>query len=164
LSPDLALYLCRIGSSMSPMMQSAALRLHFGCGSFAAAGWIKRRSAFLSAGGFEQRLLIGWEEQLLALDLMRAGWELAYVDAVVARHYPSRQRDPSVRSRLIERNRLWVTWLRRPLGTVVGQTLRALWQTGGAVFRAPSDLVSPDAFRTRVEKIAAVKALAGYQR
>jgi N-acetylglucosaminyl-diphospho-decaprenol L-rhamnosyltransferase len=96
---------------------------------FLAGGSVVRRSAFLSAGGFEQRLLIGWEEQLLALDLMRAGWELAYVDAVVARHYPSRQRDLSVRSRLIERNRLWVTWLRRPLGTVVGQTLRALWQT-----------------------------------
>jgi N-acetylglucosaminyl-diphospho-decaprenol L-rhamnosyltransferase len=76
---------------------------------FLAGGSVVRRSAFLSAGGFEQRLLIGWEEQLLALDLMRAGWELAYVDAVVARHYPSRQRDLSVRSRLIERNRLWVT-------------------------------------------------------
>jgi N-acetylglucosaminyl-diphospho-decaprenol L-rhamnosyltransferase len=111
---------------------------------FLAGGSVVRRAAFLSAGGFEQRLLIGGEEHLLALELMRAGWELAYVDAVVAHHYPSPQRDPAARERLWKRNHLWIIWLRRPLGTVLSQTLRALW-------RSRTDRVARSAFVEAVQ-------------
>src|SRR5437762_1532820 len=41
---------------------------------FHAGASVVRRSAFLDAGGFEPRLLIGAEETQLALDLTSAGW------------------------------------------------------------------------------------------
>jgi N-acetylglucosaminyl-diphospho-decaprenol L-rhamnosyltransferase len=82
---------------------------------FVACAAVARRSAFLSAGGFYARLGFVGEEQLLAVDLARAGWRLAYVPDVVAHHYPS-PRDDHVRRRLAARNGLLVAWLRRPLG------------------------------------------------
>ena len=91
---------------------------------FVACGAIVRRDAFLSVGGFHPRLGIGGEEALLALDLARGGWELAYVPAVVVRHHPSPVRDAAARRRLQERNRLLVSWLRRRPGTVAAATVR----------------------------------------
>jgi GT2 family glycosyltransferase len=82
---------------------------------FVACGSVVRRSAFLQVGGFEPRMGIGGEEQLLALDLAAAGWGLAYVEEVVAHHHPWRPSErPGRRAREL-RNSLWVTWLRRPL-------------------------------------------------
>jgi len=81
---------------------------------FVACGAVVRRSAFLAAGGFHARFGIGGEEQLLAIDLAAAGWALAYVDDVVAYHYPSPVRDRQGRERIVTRNTLWTTWLRRP--------------------------------------------------
>lgn len=64
---------------------------------FAACGTVVRRSAFMQAGGFEQRFGVGGEEQILALDLLRGGWRLAYVEEIVAYHHPSTDRDPAKR-------------------------------------------------------------------
>jgi GT2 family glycosyltransferase len=80
---------------------------------FLACAAIVRRDAFLEAGGFETRLGIGGEEQLLAIDLARRGWGLAYVDSIVAHHWPSASRDPLRRRRVQARNGLWTAWLRR---------------------------------------------------
>jgi GT2 family glycosyltransferase len=80
---------------------------------FVACGAVVRRDAFLQAGGFHPRLGIGGEERLLALDLARAGWVLAYVDDVVAVHEPSKVRDREGRRRKLVRNALWTAWLRR---------------------------------------------------
>jgi GT2 family glycosyltransferase len=92
---------------------------------FVACGAIVRRDAFLAIGGFNERLGIGGEESLLALDLAAAGWSLAYVDDVVAYHHPSA--GPRIgRAQLMLRNDLWVTWLRRPLDVAIDTTVRCL--------------------------------------
>ena len=86
---------------------------------FLACGAAVRRSAFIDAGGFLPRLEMGSEERLLAIDMAVAGWELAYVDDVVAYHHPS-PRDGNLRRRTITRNDLWTAWLRRrPIGVIV---------------------------------------------
>jgi len=99
---------------------------------FLAAATMVRRDVFLAAGGFEPGFFLGGEEWLLAIDLARAGWGLAYVDDVVVHHAPSRRRDGAGRRALLVRNALWCAWMRRPLGT-------ALRQTAAAVAAAPRD-------------------------
>ena len=93
---------------------------------FAACGAVVRRSAFLEAGGFEQHFGVGGEEQVLALDMLRKGWQLAYVDELVAYHHPSPVRDESKRKRHEVRNALWSAWLRRPLPSAWAATRRIL--------------------------------------
>jgi N-acetylglucosaminyl-diphospho-decaprenol L-rhamnosyltransferase len=52
-----------------------------------------RRSAFVAAGGFHPRLLIGGEEELIATDLAEAGWTMAYVSKSEIHHHASRLRN-----------------------------------------------------------------------
>jgi GT2 family glycosyltransferase len=59
-------------------------------GSFLAGASVVRRSAFLDAGGFSPRLWLGGEEELLATDLLSAGWELCYLDDLVVHHQASK--------------------------------------------------------------------------
>ena len=89
---------------------------------FIACGAVVRRGAFLGVGGFDVRLGVGGEEELLAVDLAARGWGLAYVEEVVAHHHPSPSRDPAGRRRVQVRNALWSAWLRRPLGSAARQT------------------------------------------
>jgi GT2 family glycosyltransferase len=89
---------------------------------FIACGAVLRRAAFLEVGGFDVRLGVGGEEELLSVDLAAGGWGLAYVDEVVAHHHPSPSRDPSGRRRVQVRNALWSAWLRRPLGGAARRT------------------------------------------
>lgn len=93
---------------------------------FVACGAVVRRSAFLSTGGFDRRLQIGGEEELLALDLAAAGWALAYVPEVVAHHHPSSGRDAAGRRRRMVRNELWSAWLRGSSGAAARRSLRVL--------------------------------------
>jgi GT2 family glycosyltransferase len=101
---------------------------------FIACGAVVRRAAFVEVGGFNVRLGVGGEEELLAVDLAVRGWGLAYVDEVVAYHHPSPSRDPSGRRRVQVRNALWSAWLRRPLGGAARRTAQlaalALHQPG----------------------------------
>lgn len=90
---------------------------------FVACGAVVRRTAFLAAGGFNPRLGIGGEEQLLAFDLAAHGWELAYVESVVAHHHPYGGVRPS-RAELELRNELWTAWLRRRLPGAAWTSLR----------------------------------------
>ncbi|MEA2642464.1 MAG: hypothetical protein QOF51_3858, partial [Chloroflexota bacterium] len=97
---------------------------------FIACGAVVRREAYLAVCGFEPHFGVGGEEELLALDLAGAGWDLAYVPAVIARHYPSAMRDPTQRNRVIVRNALWSAWLRRPFHRALRNTAaaaRAAW-------------------------------------
>lgn len=89
---------------------------------FVACGAVVRREPFLAAGGFDGRFGIGGEETLLAMDLARAGWGLAYVDSVVAHHHPSPARNLTARRRREVRNGLWTAWLRRPLPAALRST------------------------------------------
>ena len=87
--------------------------------SFLAGASVVRRSAFLAAGGFEARLLIGGEEELLGADLAEAGWAMAYAPELEVHHHASRLRDPHLRRRQGIRNTLWFVWLRRPWRTAL---------------------------------------------
>jgi GT2 family glycosyltransferase len=92
---------------------------------FLAGASVFRRAAFLDAGGYEPRLFIGAEEELLAYELAARGWSICYVDELHVHHHPSAVRDSSARARLLARNRLWIAWLRRPPQVALSQTLRA---------------------------------------
>jgi GT2 family glycosyltransferase len=95
---------------------------------FLAGGSVVRRRAFLDAGGFDARFVVGGEEALLACDLASAGWELVYVDELELHHRPSAVRDVSARRRREQRNALWTAWLRRPASDALrltGRTIRA---------------------------------------
>ena len=91
-------------------------------GSFLAGASVVRRSAFLGAGGFSSRLWLGGEEELLATDLLSAGWELCYREDMVVHHRASPVRDARLRRRVGIRNTLWFTWLRRPLAPALRRT------------------------------------------
>jgi GT2 family glycosyltransferase len=98
---------------------------------FMACGTVVRREAFSEVGGFELRLGVGGEEELLAIDLASRGWQIVYVADVVAHHHPSSQRNPGRRSAQLVRNALWVAWLRRPARSA----LAATWRLGRAAIR-----------------------------
>jgi len=95
---------------------------------FVACGAVVRSRAYLGARGFEPGKGVGGEEQPLAAALMDKGWELVYVDEVVAQHRPSSRRDPADRSATATRNDLLFAWRRRsPTGAlrVTARELRA---------------------------------------
>lgn len=103
--------------------------------SFLAGASIVRRRAFLSAGGFHERLFIGGEEELLAADLLAQGWRIGYAPQLVVHHAPSSLRDAHGRRLQGIRNTLWFTWLRRPAPVAVRRTAALLRQV-------PPDTVS----------------------
>jgi GT2 family glycosyltransferase len=110
-------------------MAASPLPVHSGRPGFPVLGFLAcaamvRRSAFLAAGGFDRRFLVGGEEELLALDLAAAGWGLAYVPDIVVHHHPSSRRDTGHRRRVQARNALWVSWLRHPPDLVRARTAR----------------------------------------
>jgi GT2 family glycosyltransferase len=92
-------------------------------GSFLAGASVVRRDAFRSVGGFSSRLWLGGEEELLATDLLSAGWEICYLGQLVVHHAPSPVRDATRRRRIGLRNTLWFTWLRRPLAPALRRTV-----------------------------------------
>jgi GT2 family glycosyltransferase len=92
---------------------------------FLACGAVVRRDAFLGIGGFERRLGVGGEEELLSLELASAGHRLVYADRVAAHHRPAARRRPD-RRRSMVRNRLMVAWLRRPAASALRITGRLL--------------------------------------
>ena len=92
-------------------------------GSFLAGASAVRREAFRAAGGFSARLWLGGEEELLATDLLTAGWEICYLEDLTVHHAASPVRDTTRRRRDGLRNTLWFTWLRRPLRPALRRTL-----------------------------------------
>jgi ADP-heptose:LPS heptosyltransferase/GT2 family glycosyltransferase len=93
---------------------------------FVACGAVVRASAFRAAGGFQARLGIHGEEQLLALDLAARGWGLAYVDEVVAHHHPAGGNRAGSEGTAM-RNDFLSLWLRRPLARAAAGSARLLW-------------------------------------
>jgi GT2 family glycosyltransferase len=94
---------------------------------FLGCAAIVRRDAFLATGGFCERFLIGAEEELLAIDLRVAGWDLCYLDGIVAVHHPHLA-DRGPRGWLSRRNALWTSWLRKPLRLALRDTAVLVWQ------------------------------------
>ncbi|MDB1087846.1 glycosyltransferase [Streptomyces sp. ACA25] len=101
-------------------------------GSFLAAATVLRTDAFRTAGGFSPRLWLGGEEELLACDLLTAGWWLVHAGHLTVHHAPSALRDSTGRREDGIRNTLWTTWLRRPVGP-------ALRRSGHLLRTAPRD-------------------------
>ena len=93
---------------------------------FLACGAVVRRDAFLAVGGFEPHLLIGGEEEPVALALADAGWKLVYAPEVVARHHPSPRREASRRRHLLVRNHLLTSWRHYPVADAVRRTRAAV--------------------------------------
>lgn len=91
---------------------------------FVACGAVVRREAFLGVGGFDERFLIGGEEELLALDLRTAGWRCVYVEQIRAHHQPDTSDARPGRQRRLARNDVWTAWLRRHPRSAAAVTLR----------------------------------------
>jgi len=104
-------------------------------GSFLAGASIVRRAAYRQVGGFNERLWLGGEEELMAADLASAGWELCYLEDLLVHHQASVLRDRHLRRRHGIRNTLWFTWLRRPLPA-------ALRRTRDVLASAPRDRIT----------------------
>ncbi|HEX5463484.1 MAG TPA: glycosyltransferase [Burkholderiales bacterium] len=94
---------------------------------FMAGASVFRTAAFRQAGGYESRLFIGGEEELIALDLLSDEWKIVYAPMLTVHHYPSPQRDAPARRVLLARNAIWVGWLRLPA--------RDAWRRTGHVLR-----------------------------
>jgi GT2 family glycosyltransferase len=107
---------------------------------YLAGASVARRVAFLGVGGYEPRFFLGGEEALVAVDLVAAGWTIAYVPEVVAHHHPSAARDATRRRSLLARNALWLAWLRRGWRP-------ALRETAATARRAVTDPVARRALR-----------------
>lgn len=83
---------------------------------FLACSSIVRTEAFSAAGGFSPVLHFRGEEQLLAVDMARLGWDLCYCADLVAIHQPSEIRPTSAEQDARSlRNAALTTWMRRPL-------------------------------------------------
>ncbi|GAA5113918.1 glycosyltransferase family 2 protein [Haloechinothrix salitolerans] len=85
-----------------------------------------RAEAFREVGGFSERMWLGGEEELLALDLAAHGWWMCWDPDIVIHHAPSRARDPRRRRQLGIRNTLWTLWLRRPVRSALRRTVDVL--------------------------------------
>jgi GT2 family glycosyltransferase len=94
---------------------------------FLACSAVVRRDAFLAVGGFSRVLHFAGEETLLAYDLAAHGWQLCYVDSVIAHHHPSLLRPDRLARDVRElRNQTLVAWMRRPATVAVGAGLGLL--------------------------------------
>jgi N-acetylglucosaminyl-diphospho-decaprenol L-rhamnosyltransferase len=107
---------------------------------FLACAAIVRRDAFLDAGGFDYRLGIGGEEELLALDLAAIGWDCIYAPQVVAYHYPGPRSAGDNRQQRQMLNSLIVAAPRR-------RTVSALARWGNVLVLARTDPIAKEAFR-----------------
>lgn len=101
---------------------------------FMACAAVVRRPAFLAAGGFEPRFVVGGEEGLVALDLAAAGWKLVFAPEAVAHHLPSPSRDAARRRRRTVTNDLLTGVLRLPAAATAARAATALrdgqgWRT-----------------------------------
>ncbi len=122
---------------------------------FLGCACVVRRTAFVSAGGYSELLGVGGEEEMLAMDLAAAGWAAAFVDTVIARHFPSPSRNVAARQAVQRRNPVLIAWMRRPLG-------RALAATADMVRRAPADPVARRALAGLLPRLP--RAVAGRRR
>jgi GT2 family glycosyltransferase len=121
---------------------------------FMACAAMVRKSAFDSVGGFSTVLHFRGEEQLLAMDLAAAGWELCYCPDLVAVHRPSTARlpGPAQHARVL-RNEALTAWLRRPVPVCIRKTAALVRATTGDRAYAAAALEAvrllPEAVRQR---------------
>jgi len=93
---------------------------------YMAGACVFRTSLFHEVGGYEPRLFIGGEEELVALDVLESGHCIVYCDQLTVHHRPSSVRDSGLRRRMLARNAAWIAWLRLPWPRAFTATLYAL--------------------------------------
>lgn len=81
---------------------------------YMAGACVFRCALFRGVGGYEPRLFIGGEEELVAIDVLEAGYRIVYCERMTVHHHPSPARDSGRRRRLLARNAAYVGWLRLP--------------------------------------------------
>jgi GT2 family glycosyltransferase len=110
---------------------------------YMAGACVFRTSLFREVGGYEPRLFIGGEEELVALDVLAANHSIVYCEHLTMRHHPSRARDSGLRRRTLARNAAWIAWLRLPFLQAGHATLRAfgLLAREGSLLRDGAALV-----------------------
>lgn len=121
---------------------------------FQSCAAIVRKAAFESVGGFSPVLHFRGEEQLLALDLAVAGWQLCYCPAMVAFHRPSpRRATPAAQRARVKRNDFLTSCMRRPPSVCLATsaTLLRAAARDGAHLRAAGEALArlPAALRNR---------------
>jgi GT2 family glycosyltransferase len=140
---------------------------------FTACSAVVRREAFRGVGGFNPALFFVAEEKMLAYDLAAAGWDLVYVDRVLAHHHPSQARQSTTSRRALElRNNLLLGWMRRPPRVAFAQTVRLAREAVsdahsrraalGALRRLPPALLRRRRLPSHVEReVVALEAIQG---
>ena len=93
---------------------------------FVACGAVVRKTAYLEVGGFSDLLFFFGEERLFAIDMTQAGWDLRYIDDVVAHHHPHPRGDHGSRRRQATRNDLLSDWMRRRPRSALRASVRAI--------------------------------------
>ncbi|HEX7935202.1 MAG TPA: glycosyltransferase [Paraburkholderia sp.] len=93
---------------------------------YMAGACVFRTSLFRRLGGYEPRLFIGGEEELVALNVLACGQSIVYCDQLTVHHHPSLSRDSGLRRRMLARNAAWIAWLRLPWPEACRATLHAL--------------------------------------
>ncbi len=111
---------------------------------FLAGASVVRRSAFLAVGGFDRRLFIGGEEELVAAELACRGWCLRYVPELVVHHDASPRRDVHLRN--------WHVVAQRPVVRLAATSL---------VRRAPPDVLDRPAVPARSRHAQGFRDCAG---
>ena len=126
---------------------------------FVACGAIVRRAPFLAVGGFSPRFGVGGEEELFSIDVATAGWDLSYVDEVVAHHHPARASGRADRRIVQTRNAIWTAWLRLPFATAARRTARLVDVHDGASFAGLAQAVGGLPWVLRGRRVAAPAVL-----
>jgi GT2 family glycosyltransferase len=94
---------------------------------FMAGACVMRTAAYRAEGGSEQRLFLGAEEWLMALDFAAHGWHVVYAHDVVTHHHPSPNgRDTVARRIAVARNKVWIACMRLPPSSALVESARAL--------------------------------------
>lgn len=111
---------------------------------FHACAAVVRTDAFLAAGGFDDLIFFGGEEERLVLDLVEAGGLLVHVPALCAHHEPGEHARHG-RSQVVARNHLLTAVLRHGWPEIGRRLLRSVRRRdapaiAAAVVRLPAAL------------------------
>jgi GT2 family glycosyltransferase len=110
---------------------------------FLACACVFRTALFREVGGYDPKIFIGGEEELVALDVLTSDHSIVYCDRLTVHHHPSKHRDSRLRRRMLARNAAWIACLRLPWSSVLQTTGRALatfWREG-AFARDSADFI-----------------------
>jgi hypothetical protein len=117
--PDLCRHACEpLGSDGLP---GPALTGH------RAGARVFRSSLLRGVGGYEPRLFIGREKELVALDVLAADQAIVHCEQLTVHHHPSLSCDSGLRRSTLARDTAWIAWLHLPWQEACRAIQAALW-------------------------------------